>query len=300
MENYLTLRRAGGYKLKDTEELLRSCLDFVAQRQEQYLHSATVIDWAKLGSSAPRRERRLRTVGFFVSHLRVEDSRHEIMPRGVFSKAQYHRYPPRIFSQEEIVQVIRLTDTLVSRGSITSLTYRTLLGLLFVTGMRISEALGLRLSDIEPAGLVIRETKFSKSRQLPLHTSTSEALDTYLTTRRTVVTSCDHLFLTWCGQRPLNRKTVLPTFQRLCRQAGIEGTGARRKPRLHDLRHSFAVHALERCDAERDVVEHHMLALSTYLGHSSPTATQWYLEQSPQLMRGIALACESAKTGTDS
>lgn len=166
--------------------------------------------------------------------------------------------------------------------------------------MRISEALSLRLTDIEPAGLVIRQTKFSKSRQLPLHPSTAAILDAYVVARRTVVTHSDRLFLTCCGHRPLSRKTVLPTFQMLCEKAGIEGAGGRRKPRLHDLRHSFAVHALERCKAERDVVEQHMLALSTYLGHSSPTSTHWYLEQTPQLMRGIATACEAAQRGDHS
>jgi integrase len=300
MENYLILRRTGGYKLVDTEELLRSCLSFVARRGEKFLRTEAVIEWAKLGTSVGRCERRLRTIGFFVDYLRVEDPRHNVIPRGLFSAGKVHRHPPRIFTREEILRVLELTDVLASRGSIRPLTYRTLFGLLFVTGMRISEALSLRLTDIEPAGLVIRQTKFSKSRQLPLHPSTAAILDAYVVARRTVVTHSDQLFLTCCGHRPLSRKTVLPTFQMLCEQAGIEGAGGRRKPRLHDLRHSFAVHALERCKAERDVVEQHMLALSTYLGHSSPTWTHWYLEQTPQLMRGIATACEAAQRGDHS
>jgi integrase len=300
MENYLILGRTGGYKLVDTEELLRSCLSFIARKGEKFLRTETVIEWAKLGTSVGRCERRLRTIGFFVDYLRVEDPRHNVIPRGLFSAGKVHRHPPRIFTREEILRVLELTKVLASRGSIRPLTYRTLFGLLFVTGMRISEALSLRLTDIEPAGLVIRQTKFSKSRQLPLHPSTAAILDAYVVARRTVVTHSDRLFLTCCGHRPLSRKTVLPTFQMLCEKAGIEGAGGRRKPRLHDLRHSFAVHALERCKAERDVVEQHMLALSTYLGHCSPTSTHWYLEQTPQLMRGIATACEAAQRGDHS
>jgi integrase len=300
MENYLILGRTGGYKLVDTEELLRSCLSFIARKGEKFLRTETVIEWAKLGTSVGRCERRLRTIGFFVDYLRVEDPRHNVIPRGLFSAGKVHRHPPRIFTREEILRVLELTKVLASRGSIRPLTYRTLFGLLFVTGMRISEALSLRLTDIEPAGLVIRQTKFSKSRQLPLHPSTAAILDAYVVVRRTVVTHSDRLFLTCCGHRPLSRKTVLPTFQMLCEKAGIEGAGGRRKPRLHDLRHSFAVHALERCKAERDVVEQHMLALSTYLGHCSPTSTHWYLEQTPQLMRGIATACEAAQRGDHS
>ncbi len=176
------------------------------------------------------------------------------------------------------------------------MTYRTIFGLLYATGLRRSEALSLCFADVHSAGLLIRETKFSKSRQLPLHPSTTAALEHYLQIRRTLVADTDVLFLSR-RRRPLDGSSLLVTFQTLCEQAGIKGAGARRKPRLHDLRHSFAVHALERCSAEREGVERHMLALSTYLGHSKPSDTYWYLERTPELMRGIANACDEASSG---
>ena len=115
-----------------------------------------------------------------------------------------------------------------------------------------------------------------------------------------MATDSDRVFLSWRRRRPLDAGNVLQTFQSLCATAGIAGAGGRRKPRLHDLRHSFAVHALVRCRADRDGVNQHMLALSTYLGHSSVNSTYWYLEQTPELLRGIALACERAQPGAGS
>ena len=121
--------------------------------------------------------------------------------------------------------------------------------------------------------------------------------DSYLTQRNDWTCDNDRVFLSWSHRRPLSHDAALTTFQTLCAQAGLSGAGARRKPRLHDLRHSFATNALRRCAADRDAVEQNMLALSTYLGHVSASSTYWYLEQTPELMRDIASACEQAQAG---
>ncbi|ASJ71658.1 Tyrosine recombinase XerD [Granulosicoccus antarcticus IMCC3135] len=296
VEEYLILRRSTGYKLQETADVLRSYLKIAAERGEDYVKVATAIEWARRGTSPARCARRLRVLGLFAEHVRVEDTRHQVIPRDSFPPVRVLRYPPRIFSTSEIVQVLQLTDTLGPPGSIRALTYRTIFGLLFATGLRRAELLRLCFADVQPAGLLIRETKFAKSRQLPLHPSTAAALERYLEVRRALVAETDSLFLSF-RRRPLDGSSLLVTFQTLCEQAGIKGAGARRKPRLHDLRHSFAVHALERCSAEREGVERHMLALSTYLGHSKPSDTYWYLEQTPELMRGIANACDKASSG---
>jgi integrase/recombinase XerD len=299
--DYITLRRASGFKCVDVEELLRSYIHYASERgSDKYLCAATAVEWARLGTSAQRRHRRLRTIGIFAEYLRIEDPRHEAMPRHIFPVVRARRYPPRVFSHEEIARVLTLAGTLKPAQSIRPLTYQTLFGLLFATGMRISEALRLRFNDVQCDGLMIHETKFAKSRQLPLHPSTATALEEYLHRRRSLATDNDYLFLSWRRRRPLDAAHVLRTFQSLCATAGIAGAGGRRKPRLHDLRHSFAVHALVRCRAERDGVNQHMLALSTYLGHSSVNSTYWYLEQTPELLRGIALACEQAQPGAGS
>jgi len=300
VEDYLALRRALGFKLVDTAELLRSFATFAAVRGEASVRARTAITWAARGTSVERRRRRLRTIALFVEHLRAEDANHEPIPTHLFPVRTSPRHPPRIFSMEEIERVLELSASLWPTDSTRPITYRTLFGLLFTTGMRIGEALRLRFDDVDRTGLIIRQTKFRKSRRLPLHVSTAEALQHHLATRRAVSSQSDRLFLSWRRRRPLGTEPVLETFQALCAEAGIAGAGGRRKPRLHDLRHSFAVHALRRCAAGRDAVERHMLALSTYLGHVSVSSTYWYLEQTPQLMQDIADSCDLWQSGEPS
>ena len=296
--DYLTFRRGLGFKLVDTGELLTSFVAFAAEHGDQVIRATTALEWAARGPSVYRRHRRLRTLDLFAEYLRAEDTRHERIPMEHFPPSiRPRRYPPRIFSVEEIERVLSLTARLRPDTSIRPLTYRTLIGLLFSTGMRISEALNLRLTDIQSNSLIIRQTKFGKSRCLPLHQSTVDALEHYLTQRNDWACDTDRLFLSWPHRRPLSHDAVLVTFQTLCAQAGISGAGARRKPRLHDLRHSFATLALQRCGADRDAVEQNMLALSTYLGHVSISSTYWYLEQTPELMRDIANACDDVRSG---
>jgi len=297
-KDYLLLRRELGFKLVDTEELLMSFTAFSSQQGDQLIRAKTAVAWAARGPSVHRRHRRLRTLELFVEYLRAEDTRHEKIPMEQFPPLnKVRRHPPRIFTVEEIYRVLSLTDQLHPVRSIRPLTYRVLFGLLFSTGMRIGEALNLRLTDIHTDSLIIRETKFGKSRWLPLHQSTIDELQLYLIQRREWVCDNDRVFLSWSHLRPLSHDAALVTFQSLCAQAGISGAGARRKPRLHDLRHSFATHALRSCSADRDAVEQNMLALSTYLGHVSVSATYWYLEQTPELMRDIATACDQAQLG---
>jgi integrase len=169
-------------------------------------------------------------------------------------------------------------------------------GLLAVTGLRISEALALRLDDITDDGLVIRKTKFHKSRLVPLHASSTVALGRYLQRRQCVVSDDDHLFVSLRRTR-LCYATVRRLFQRLCSTAGLPHQPYGRRLRLHDLRHSAAVRMLAACPHERERVTSHMLALSTYLGHGSLRGTFWYLHSTPDLMRDIASAGEAWMTG---
>lgn len=297
-KDYIALRRELGFKLIDTEELLTNFTAFAAEQGDQIIRAETALTLAARGSSVQRRHRRLRTLELFVEHLRAEDTRHERLPMERFpSSIKVRRYPPRIFTVKEIDRVLNLTQRLHPARSIRPLTYRTLFGLLFTTGMRISEALNLRMTDIHSDSLTVRRTKFGKSRWLPLHQSTIDALQSYLTQRNDWVCDNDRVFLSWSHLRPLSHSAALTTFQSLCAQAGISGAGARRKPRLHDLRHSFATNALRRCSADRDAVEQNILALSTYLGHVSVSSTYWYLEQTPEMLRDIASACEQTQSG---
>ena len=175
-----------------------------------------------------------------------------------------------IYAPNEVAELIRSAATLRPAGSMRPLTYATLLGLLAATGMRVSEALALQLDDVTADGLLIRETKFQKSRLLPLHPTTQRALDTYLAARAKLVCMDRALFVSGSG-RPLSYNTVKGMFLQLLKSARLDGVSSPRKPRIHDLRHTFAVRSLEQCRHDRDAVARHVAALSTYLGHAHVT-----------------------------
>src|SRR6266702_3273562 len=174
--------------------------------------------------------------------------------------------------------------------------YVMLFGLIAATGLRVSEALDLRFDDVLADGVLhIRDTKFGKSRLVPLHPTVVEALDRYLDRRRLVAGSDDHLFPSAKGKR-LASSTVNYTFRCVLRFANIAPERPRR-PRIHDLRHSFATHVLEQCNTERDAVARHFVALATYLGHVDIKHTYWYLQATPELMTDIAAATETLIMG---
>jgi integrase len=177
--------------------------------------------------------------------------------------------------------------------------YRTLIGLIAVTGLRKSEALDLRLDDVSPNGvLTIRRTKFRKSRLVPLHPTTLEALRGYLALRLRTKVQDDHLFLSASNGR-IESSVANTTFRRMLKLANIAPTRAKR-PRIHDMRHTFATRALERCPADRRAIARQFVALSSYLGHVKMSATYWYLEATPELMTDIATAAEMAIRETKS
>jgi integrase len=295
VDRYLKVRRALGYRLEGTEGHLRSFARFAAERGESRVASQTAIAWAQLGPSEGQRARRLRTVTQLARFLRAEDERHELPPTGVFC-AQRHRPAPYIFGDDEIRRLLQEAGRLGPSGSLRPHTYKTLFGLLAVTGMRIGEALALRIEDCTCDGLVIRETKFQKDRLLPLHETSGAALLRYLARRRHISGSDDHLFVS-LHRKKLCYASVIRTFRELCVAARIPRQPGISKVRLHDLRHTHAVRVLEACPDDRERVTRHMLALTTYMGHASISSTYWYLESTPQLMTDVANRCESFANG---
>jgi integrase len=171
-----------------------------------------------------------------------------------------------------------------------------LLSLLTSTGLRPGEALALRLDDITSEGLLIRETKFRKSRLVPLHDTAVAGLQRYLDQRRRFPTSDDHVFVSPWG-RALKYRYVVKKFRQVVQQAGLEPRPGQPRPQLHSFRHTFAVRALQACPDGRDRIGQHMLALSTYLGHARVTDTYWYLQAVPELMADIAQASENFVKG---
>lgn len=295
VERYLALRRAIGFKLVDPERVLRSFARCASDRGENHVRAETAKAWAAESRSQLERHRRLKVVARFAEFLHAEDPAHEIPPKDLFHTRQV-RPTPHIFSEADIVKIVACAAKLGPAGSLRPLAYSTLFGLMAVAGLRKNEAIELRISDFTGDGLRIRETKFRKSRLVPLHESTNAQIERYLEARRRVAGQTDHLFVS-LRRKKFGRHAVLMTFREVCKRAGIGGTIVGKRPRLQDLRHTFAVRALERCPTGRDQVNRHMLALTTYMGHACVESTYWYLERSPQLLSDIAGAVETFVTG---
>jgi integrase/recombinase XerD len=255
----------------------------------------TALEWAALGASKTQRANRLNVLIRFARFARAEDSGHEIPPESG-CRGYWPRRSPYLFTDEEVRRLVFHAGRLGPPGALRPYTYSTLFGLLASTGLRISEALALHLPDVTPEGLAIRETKFRKSRLVWLHETAAGALQQYLLRRRRFASGDEHVFIS-CRGGKLGYAGAADIFQEVLRAAGIQGQPDGPKPRLHALRHRFALKALEACADGRDRVTRHMLALSTYLGHGRLEDTYWYLENTPQLMTGIAEACESFMQG---
>ncbi|MFN0302560.1 MAG: tyrosine-type recombinase/integrase [Burkholderiales bacterium] len=295
---YIAIRRVAGFDLKVQDGLLHNFARYAADRSQTHVHGQTAIDWAAQAPSPYQRENRLGMVRRFAHHARAEDPRHALVPRAVF--AQPHRRTfPHIFSPDELSQLLEASARLQPRGSLRPHTYYALFGLLAATGLRISEAMHLLLSDVTTAGLVVRNTKFKKTRLVPLHPSTAGALERYLGQRQVCAGDDDHVFVSTDG-RALSYAMINGTFHRLLKSVDLRLKPGASQPRIHSLRHRFAVRALEGCHGSREDVTRHVLALSTYLGHAHITDTYWYLQASPQLTRGIADACEARHEGATS
>jgi len=291
VESYLTMRRTLGFQLSTEGSFLHSFARFAKARGEQLVCAKTVIDWAGLGSSPPQRARRLGLVIRLAHHLHAEDQRHEIPPEGTFGSQTRPRPVPYVFTPQQIPQMIAVASRLGTADPLLPNAYSTLFGLLACTGLRISEALKLRCQDITVDGLVVRESKFRKTRLVPLHATAEAKLGRYLVLRRHMAPAADdHLFVSQKGQ-PLRYSSVAWIFQKTLKAIGLDSPPAGRRPTLHSLRHTFAVRSLEACPDGRDRITRHTVALSHYLGHYNVAATYWYLEATPNLMNDIAEAC---------
>lgn len=289
VERYLAVRRATGFELMNTEYLLRSFARWATERGETHVRSESALAWASQTVSVAQRDARLKTICRFARYLSAEDNRHELPPAHHFG---YHksRRVPHIYSAVEIRRLLEAALQLGPPDSLQPHTYTTLIGLLAVTGLRISEALALQFSDITAQGLLIRKTKFQKTRLVPLHETAAVALDRYLTRRREHCGG-DRVFIAEDG-RPLLYWKVYSTFQKLAKAAKVSRCRGRRPP-WHELRHTFAVRTLEASPKGRQQVGQHLLALATYMGHVNIEATYWYLEATPELLRDIARAAET-------
>lgn len=294
VQSYLSVRRAAGFGLKNAAVRLRSFAAYSDARGRRYIDARTAIEWARRSRSVIERARRLGHVIRLARYLHAENPRHEI-PRAVFGREQWPRRPPYILTD---AQICRLIDLAAQSGyrTLRRQTYSTLFALLSCTGLRVSEAIRLRYADITPDGLLIRQTKFQKSRLVPLHDTARAGLERYLQQRRPYAPFDDHVFIS-IRRKPLLIEDVEVAFRTVAKKMQFPSGRGQRRPTPHSLRHAFAVRALQTCPDGRDHITQHMLMLSTYLGHSKPAMTYWYLEAVPELMRNIAERCEAHLCG---
>lgn len=291
VEHHIALHHATGYLFRKQSILLRDYARFAEAKGEDVVRATTALEWAGRGPSAGTRHGRLEVVRRFARLMHAEDPRHEVPPAGVFGK-QAPRRTPYIYTPKDIRALLKAAGALGPRSSLRPKMYVTMLGLIAATGLRISEAIRLRLDDVTTAGLVIRQTKFRKSRIVPLHPTTRRTLDSYLAARARFASTDDAVFLSERGTG-LRYPTVISTFLTLVRCIGIHPGPGQRGPRIHDLRHTFAVRSLEQCATNGEAVARHMLALSTYLGHAHLLDTYWYLQATPRLLADVAAQSES-------
>ncbi len=297
VERYLALRRTLGFRLRGVEDNLKAYAVFAAARRESHVRTATVIAWAGQGSSALVRHVRFRDVARFARFVHAEDSAHEV-PAGTPFRCRRVRPLPYIYSPDEIARILRAAAELKRPGfALRARVYSTLFGLIAACGLRISEAIELRVKDLRADGVLhVRWSKNGKSRFVPIHPTTAAALRRYIDARCRVAAADDHLFLSAANRR-LTPGSVRHTFRGVLRTAGIRRASQARQPRIHDLRHTFATRALERCSTRRDAVARHVAALATYLGHADVCGSYWYLEASPHLLCDIASAAQTLMEG---
>jgi integrase/recombinase XerD len=286
--DYLGLRRALGYKLARDEKLLAQFIAHLEEVGATRVTTEQCLAWSCLAGGGDNwRHRRLATVRKFATYLRTVDPATEVPPSDLLPWRR-RRATPYLYSEAEICALISAAGSLRTRLP----TYQTLLGLLAVTGMRVGEAIRLDREDVnlETGVITVRSTKFGKTRELPLHPTTVAALRAYLRQRdrHQPPPTAPAVFISTAGTR-LRYCVVQRTFQWLVRRAGLTPRSATCRPRLHDLRHTFAVQTL--LDAYRNGwnVQERLALLSTYLGHVDPSGTYWYLSAAPEL---LALAAE--------
>jgi len=292
LEEYLATRRSLGFTLRLPASALRNFVAFMEDRHAPYVTTELALRWAK----QPRDVQpstwswRLAMVRRFAVWQAATDPRTQVPPNGLLTH-RYRRKPPYIYTDEEITKIIVATAKLPSAGGLRAQTYSTLFGLLAVTGLRVNEALGLDCRDVDfdQGILTIRRAKFGKSRLVPLHPSTRNALVGYAETRdRMLATPMTHAFFVSERGTRITEWSTRYSFAKVSRQIGLrsstEGGRHGHGPRLHDMRHRFAVRTLVEWYRAGLDVEREIPKLATYLGHVHINDTYWYLEAVPELL----------------
>jgi integrase/recombinase XerD len=294
LDEYLKVRRALGFKLRNSGGLLKGFVAYAERERASLITTELAMRWAmeQKNCQSTQWAHRFALVRRFARYVSTLDPRTEIPPQGLLPYRP-RRIQPYLYTDEEIAHLIQAAKKLPSRLGLRAATYTTLFGLLAVTGMRMSEPLALDRDDVDLARgiLTVRRTKFGKSRIVPVHASTREALRRYRAIRDRICPRAQGFFVSERGKR-LTSERVWWTFVQLSHQIGLRGPADRHGPRLHDLRHRFAVQTLLRWYRAGLNVEQHLPELSAYLGHAHVNDTYWYISAVPELLQLATLRLE--------
>jgi integrase/recombinase XerC len=302
VQRYLDERRGLGFKMGCGSELLRFARYADARGHRGPLALDLQLDWAQdgvRGRGPAAWARRLKILRPFSKHYRQFEPE-SVIPDAFAFGPGHQRLAPHIYLEHEIVALLQAAGGLTPAGGLRPVTYQTLFGLLAATGMRVSEALNLQADDVDlhNGWLVIRQTKFRKSRRLPLHPSAVHALRHYESQRDCTVPRVPGtaFFVSQAGTR-LTQSTVHRTFALLRRQLAWVARGGHSMPRVHDIRHAFAVRRMQQWHEDGAAMDQRLFWLCTYLGHAKISDTYWYLTGTPELMERVGVKFERFAMG---
>jgi integrase len=292
--DYLQIRRRLGFEMPQDGRLLEGFVAFLEQAGAPRITAELALAWARLPVDAhPHRWRqRLSVARGFARHVATIDPTSEV-PSTDLLPGHRSRIAPYIYTEEEIAALMAAARKLQPR--LRGMRHATLIGLLAVTGMRPGEAVGLDRQDVDLKNsmVAVRAGKQKKQRELPLHTTTVNALRDYARLRDACIRepSTPAFFVSARGRR-MGREELNRTFMKLVCEVGLDGRGARARPRPHDFRHAFAVNTLLGWYHAGEDIDRRMPLLSTYLGHVDPASTYWYLEAVPELLEMVSRRLE--------
>ena len=291
IERYLLLRKHLGYKDADLWRDLRAFGKFAADRGALYLRNEDVLAWIRQRKLLARRQELIasfRRLGLF---LRAEDASHEVLGAEHISSTRRSGRPmPFIYTSDEIRRILAELASLPLPHAYDAATYKHIVGLIAATGLRINEARNILTQDFGKNEIFIRRGKFGKDRIVHIHSSTDSALRKYLAERPSKLRT-DNLFVLSNNNVP-SKCAIQVNFRKCTNGMKLVGRNGSSLPRIHDLRHTFAVRSLANCGLDRNEISNHMVALSTYMGHVSIASTYWYLEITTETKETMALAIE--------
>lgn len=300
LQRYLQIRRNLGYNLNTSERVLKRYVSFLEEKNETHITIELFLHWKQSFGKASQSTwaRRLNMVRLFAAWLHSLDAQHEVPPQSLIP-SRYMRKKPHIYQDDEIIAIIDAASQLYSKNGIREITYPAFFGLVAVTGLRISEAISLNNRDVDLQNGIITlyNGKNHKSRILPLKPCTTDYLLEYSRKRDRLLEHLSEPFFVSDSGKRLTDCAVRYNFAAICQITGLRSKQHYHKhgvgPRIHDLRHTFAVKVMLDWYKTGKNIDREMLKLVTYLGHTSAVHTYWYIEAVPEL---LALASQRAES----